>query len=156
MGVFAIVPATDEHAVYLSRRLRAADRVEIGKSAPADILALLRESLKISRWANTGLLDGRVAVIYGVSPSLENPHWGVPWMLASDDAAHIRKEIVLHSRDEVVLMHAHFPFLYNQVHGKNVQCIQWLLWLDFVIDFEHPVQREQGEFLNFWRGNPHV
>jgi hypothetical protein len=156
MSIVQIVAATDAHARHLAAHLREADRVELGTRSPAQLRNLLLESVSISRWANVALLDGEVALMYGVAPTRENPRWGVPWLLGTDLMSKVRKQFIRTCRSEVELMHAHFTFLYNRVHDQNALAIRWLIWLGFVIDFSNPVETDSGTFLNFWRGNPHV
>ena len=109
------------------------------------------DSFEHSRWCNTVLVDGEPAVMYGVAPSEIIPNTGCPWLLGTNKAKALTKELIFQSKPEIELMLASFPFLHNLVHKKNTLSIRWLLWLGFNVDFK----RSHGlndDFLFFFKG----
>ncbi len=147
-----IRPAKPADLRYIGRRLRPADRVELGLADGEDGTPVLFESAAGARWVHVARIGNEPVVVYGVNPSTSNPRWGVPWLLATPHASRLSRAFARFAPAEVDLMHAAFPFLHNRVHGRHHAAIEWLMRLGFVIDFERP----DGDFLNFWRGNPYV
>lgn len=154
MGI-RIVPATFDQAQYIGVRLRLADQREIDAKyeGAGDYVFEVTDSLENSRWCNVVTLDDEPILIYGVAPSQAMPHWGCPWMLATDKMLKLRRRFIKESIDEVELMLVSYPFLHNLVHTKNMRSIKWLSWLGFTIDFEKR-HGPNDDFLFFFKGNP--
>lgn len=150
-----ILPATLDDLAFVGRRLRLADRIELGLG-DEDGTHLLIESAEGARWCNAVHVDGEPAVIYGVTPFVGKPRWGCPWLLATDKASKLRRAFVTHSKAEVELMLAGFPFLHNLVHDRHEDAIRWLIWLGFYLDFANPVTRHGLTFIPFWKGDSRV
>lgn len=151
-----IAPATLDDLAYIGLRLRAADRHELGLGANEDGVHILLGSAESARWCHVARIDGEPVLAYGVNAIQDKPRWGSPWLLATKQARRLRRQFVTQSRDEVALMLAGFPFLYNTVHDRHRAAIEWLMWLGFHIGFDQPQQRHGLTFLPFWKGNPHV
>ncbi len=119
-----ILPATDAHADYLRENLRAGDGLEITclGVTPAEAL---RASLAGSIFAHTGLLDGRVAAMWGVGGS---PLGGVgePWLLTTAEVERIPVQMVRVARREVGAMLGLFPVLQNYVAAEYRQACRFL------------------------------
>ncbi|GAB2493922.1 hypothetical protein [Arenimonas alkanexedens] len=151
-----IQPATTDALAYIGQRLRRADRIELGLGKNEDGVHVLLESAEAARWCHVAHVDGVPAAVYGVNPHGQNPRWGAPWLLATDEARRLRRELLTHSVPEVELMLAGFPFLINIVHDRHHAAIRWLIWLGFTVAFDQPQRRGGLTFLPFWMGNQYV
>ena len=76
-----IVPATEAHALVLSRTLRAADAREI-MAIGSDPEWMVLEAWRGSLFANVALVNGDVAGVWGLFPT-DDPNLGQPWFLTA-------------------------------------------------------------------------
>lgn len=141
--------ASRAHVKRLALRLREADRREceaFGRS-PA---AALRIGLLSSCWALTAFVDGYPHAMLGVVPGSMVDGVGVPWMLATDRALEHPRDLLVHGRSLVELMHDSFLRLENVVSVENERAHVLLRHLGFWIGDD--VRVIGGlEFLPFWR-----
>lgn len=128
-----IIPATVDHIAHIAANMRQGDRAElaaIGRSPESSLWA----SLKVSRVAWTGTIDGVPVCMFGVAPSaMITPRKGRPWMLgtaALDDHAIL---FLRRCRPAIKEMLAHYPELENYVAGSNEKAIEWLRWMGFAV-----------------------
>lgn len=134
MSEYQIVPATSAHAAELALTMRQQDRDEVWAQSALHPALALGASLGGSKQAWTGLVDGRVAVMWGVCPADEmDDSEGIVWLLGTD-------ELVLHARKLIRMarvcldeMHGIYPTLSNHVDERNTVAIRWLKWLGFDI-----------------------
>lgn len=151
MATLTFHPATPERIAHIAAHLRQADRAELAITSPgADVVDILRDSVAAARWAIVASVDGRPAIVYGVTPTAE-PLIGTAWMLATDDLCRVTRKFIARCRAEVRLMQQTFAVLTNEVHRDNVLAIRWLEWLGFTIDRERPTG-PHGELFVFWKG----
>ncbi|MDT3669525.1 MAG: hypothetical protein ROZ37_04220 [Aromatoleum sp.] len=152
-----IHPVTAEDVEFVATHLREADRLELSLSRPAIAPPdTVREAAAISESCRVLRAGDEAVVIFGVVAARADPilHYGVPWMVASDRIAEIRKGFIEASRIEVEAMHARFPVLYNRVHRDNKVSMRWLRWLGFTI--ETTPTGPDNQFLNFSMEHDHV
>lgn len=128
-------PATADDARHIGLNLRASDAREVALMRP-DLPAPV--AVEVSRassiFSRVAEVDGKTAVIFGVTPSGARLGWGVPWLLATDDAMPVAKRLVRQCRPQVDDMHREFACLHNIVHRENHVSINWLRWLGFTVD----------------------
>ena len=137
MTTYEVVKATPEHAVDMAPRLRLADRAEIWASSKATPTRTLLASIKESRWAFAGLVDGEPVCLFGIVPvGLIGPV-AVPWLLATDAMERHARMFLHRSRHTVAIMSQAYPLLVNYVDARNKVSIKWLKWLGF--DIMEPV-----------------
>lgn len=117
--------------------MRAADVEELFDLGLTPTDALLR-SIRGSRDAWAGLVDGRVACIFGVYPLTTLGSEAFPWLLASDLMVQHAKMFLRLNRPYITQLRKDFKWLHNYVSARNLAAIRWLRWLGFVID-ERPV-----------------
>jgi len=129
----AIVPATTAHALELSLTMRQADRDEVIAQSGVHPGLAIGMSLGNSVKAWTGLADGKVACIWGVSADDDDAEVGIPWMLGTDLIAQHSVRFLIESRGALDEMQAMFPILRNHVDERNKAAIKWLRWLGFKI-----------------------
>lgn len=126
-----IVPATSEHVRELALTMRQDDRREVyAQSGIHHALGLgLSFGMSVKAW--TGLADGKVVCIWGVSEGDDGV--GVPWLLGSDLVSQYRRRFIQGCRAAVEEMHDLFPVLENHVDSRNTLSIRWLRWLGFEV-----------------------
>lgn len=135
-------------AALIGSSLRAADLREVQLLSSDPPAQVVETSRGYSDWCRVAEVDGVPAVIFGVTPS-HLPGWGVPWLLATDDAMPVARRLVRSCRHQVGDMHRIYPNLHNQVHRENIVSIQWLRWLGFTIGTVPCGPGEQ--FFLFWK-----
>lgn len=130
---YEILPATEAHARELARTMRPADVAEVDASTGVSPLEALLASLVVSRDPMTGLADGRVVCMFGVSTPVVLSTHGYIWLLSS-------VEVDAHSRAFLRMSHAYvqrarlyYDQLENWVDARHVVAIRWLRWLGFTL-----------------------
>lgn len=139
-----IVVATLDHVRALAPALRASDKAEIAAASGLDPEVALTFSVAASSNAHVWLRDGVPIAVFGCARDLRRPHVGIPWMLATDEAARHPTFLLRKSREWLPKLFEGFTVLENNVDCRNVLAIQWLDWLGFVftgLDPHHGVQR---------------
>ena len=137
MPRYEIVSATQQHVDELALTMREADVEEVWAAA----LKTPRDALQISMDrcdnAQTGLVDGEVACMFGVGEAHLLALEGVPWLLGSDLIAKHSKAFLRRNRSWVSEQKQRYTYLGNFVDSRNKTAIQWLRWLGFEV---HPPQ----------------
>lgn len=132
-------------SIRLADKLRAQDREELDAAGHPDHRRIIAESVAMSDWAKTALVDGEIACIFGVarSGSLLTP-FGVPWMLGTDLVPRHRRVLARLAPVYIRTMLRTYPHLRNTVHARNTIAVRWLKRVGFTFgqDFSHP---ETGE-----------
>lgn len=128
-----VVPATWAHVDELAETMRQADVDEVWASGYLTPSVALSSALRGSLQAWTGLIDGRVACMFGVMPESLMGGSGYPWMLGSDLIERHQKLFLRRCLENVAMMAEQFGYLHNYVDDRNVKSIKWLQWLGFEI-----------------------
>lgn len=113
--------------------LREQDRVECIAGGCADIHAAITEGVAHSLLCWTGLVDERVACIFGVRPITFLGEIGVPWMLGTPLVADNARAFIRNSRPYIAQMLRAYPHLLNYVHAPNHQAVGWLKRMGFKV-----------------------
>lgn len=140
-----IRPAEEADIAIIAADIRPADAVEMAAlgTTPADAM---REGMRLSSWAATGLLDGVPVCMFGVSPQNLILGHGVPWMLSARGVERAQIAFLRRCRPAVEVMRAQYPTLRNVVHVENRLAIRWLAWLGFLFRCD-PVSGERERYL---------
>ena len=133
-----VVPATWAHVDELAETMRQDDVNEIWASSYSTPQTALSCALRGSLQAWTGLIDGRVACMFGVVPESLMGGSGFPWMLGSDLIISHQKLFLRRCRKNVAMMAEQFNYLHNYVDDRNVKAVKWLEWLGFEIGEPEP------------------
>jgi hypothetical protein len=128
-----IVEATLDHAAYIATHMRRADKEEIA-ACGKEPFAALRDSLKTSVCAWTGLVDSEPICMFGVSAVNILGDVGIPWLLGTDKIGENALSFLRRNKAYVRRMFDIFPHLVNFVDVRNHLGILWLIWLGFKID----------------------
>lgn len=137
MAVPEIVTATVEHIEPIAADIREADRAELWAAALISSEAAMRDGLRISDFAYTGLIDGEPVCMFGVSPASLIGGVGRPWMVGTSSLDRHAMIFLRRCRGIVGQMQGIYPLLENYVDCRNVKAIAWLKWLGF--QFDEPV-----------------
>lgn len=94
---------------------------------------------------------GEPFAMFGAAPFPGlDPHYGCPWMLATDAFAEHAMFVLRRTRPYVAIMHRMFPVLVNYVDCRNADSMRYLRWSGFrftAFDPEFGVERRP--FLQF-------
>lgn len=121
----------------LFANLRTSDRIECAAYGD-DVLALIRSSVARSLLCWTGVVDGELAAIIGVTPLDVLNGVGVPWMLGTTVLDRHSRILVRRTPEYIARMLAAFPHLVNYVHAKNTTSVRWLRRLGFTLHEAEP------------------
>lgn len=133
MPVYAIVPATQEHVEQMLPHVRKADRNEVMASSGLPVEDLLARSVRNAEMAWAGLVDDKVACIFGVTGASFLSETGYPWMIGTHLVERHAKPFLRRNRPIVKTMLNRYPYLKNYVDVRNIKAIEWLRWLGFTI-----------------------
>lgn len=133
MPVYAIVPAAQEHVEQMLPYVRQADRHEVMASSGRAVEDLLGRSVAQAEMAWAGLVNDKVACIFGVTGASLLSETGFPWMIGTHLVESHAKAFLRRNRPIVAQMLARYPYLKNYVDVRNSKAIEWLRWLGFVI-----------------------
>lgn len=122
-----VVAPTEAHVEELAAHLRQQDRDELTASGHTDHQRLIADSVAMSDWAHTALVDGRVTCIFGVARhgTLLDPR-GIPWMLGTDLVTQNRRALARLAPVYIRTMLQDYPHLVNVVHARNTVAVRWL------------------------------
>lgn len=91
----------------------------------------MRDGLRRSDWALTGLIDDVPVCMFGVAPKSIVLGEGLPWMLAANGLERAQVKFLRACRPAVRAMVSSYPRLLNFVHADNHVTIKWLRWMGF-------------------------
>lgn len=132
----SIVPATVGHAERIAEHLRDEDRAELVAAVGPRLAAeVVRESIERSMMARALLIDGEVAAIYGVAPSVL-PEAGIVWMVTGtlvDDHPRLFWEQCKRRLTDVF---ERYEAVFNWVDARYSRSLNWLRHLGFTVDSE--------------------
>lgn len=138
MADVLIRPTIPADVDALIANLRPSDYAECLAYGKPDIAAGIVASVNRSLMCWTGLVDGEVAAIIGVSPLSVLGGVGSPWMLGTPVLDRHARILVRKTPDYIDRMLAAFPHLINFVHAKNTTSVRWLRRLGFTLHAAQP------------------
>jgi GNAT superfamily N-acetyltransferase len=130
-----IVEATEAHLVELAQRLRPLDRREVLALGFDDPLVGIKDSAARSDWVKAAVDDvGRVAAVWGVGRSPDDPTRGEPWFLSTPTLARHRRAFLRGSPGEMAALRGQFEALSGLVDGRYAAALRWVRWLGFSLE----------------------
>lgn len=132
---YEIVPATRAHAVELAETMRIADVIELDAMGYTP-LAAIELSLATSRDAFTGMADGVIMCIFGVSSATVLSDEAFPWLLTAQGMPRHAKMFLRLNLAFINDMKRRYRLLWGLVCETNATSIRWLSWLGFNVDHE--------------------
>lgn len=121
----------------LFANLRDSDRIEC-EAYGEDIHELIRSSVARSLLCWTGLADGELGAVMGVTAHDTLAGIGTPWMLGTPVLDRHSRILVRKTPEYIARMLAAFPHLTNFVHAKNTTSVRWLRRLGFTLHEAEP------------------
>ena len=128
-----IVPAEIGHIVQISERLRQRERRAYDQLPDAP--RILTRALAASFIANAALVDGEVAVVWGLSASLLSNSAEL-WMIGTDLIEQHRIAFLRRSLAAIDEFAPYFRNLHGWVAADFAKSIRWLEWLGFEVGRE--------------------
>lgn len=133
MAEIVIRPTQPGDAAQLFAHLRASDLAECQAYGQPDIAAGIESSVRRSILCWTGLVDGELAAIIGVTPVNVLTGIGSPWMLGTPLLDRHQRVLVRRTPEYIDRMLKAFPHLVNFVHARNTTSVRWLKRLGFTL-----------------------
>jgi nitrogenase molybdenum-iron protein alpha/beta subunit len=144
-----IVSTTVAHIEELAKTMRKCDADEVWASGHMTPLEALQRGVALSEESFTGLMDGKVVCIFGVSTVTPFSRDGVPWLLASDLINETQHTFLRVNRVYVNEIKKRYASLENYVDCRNIKAIKWLKWLGFELDEPAPYGPDNMLFRRF-------
>lgn len=138
-----------EDILYLHTRLRKSDVQEIYASHHHDPYSALCLSYYRSLLCFTVVYSGNPVAMFGVVPENYLGHKAVIWLLGTDDLTKHRIRFARHSKKFVGMFLDMYPFIFNFVHDKNKESIDWLKRIGAKIGEPMPYGEEKENFRFF-------
>ncbi len=154
MSRYEVVPATLEHARELAVTMRHEDVLETWAATHMGNYEVLENSVKVSRDAWTGLVDGRVLAMFGVVTTTALSRDGCPWLLGSQEVGAHGRAFARFSKEYIRLIAPRYDTLANFVDANYPEAIRWVRWMGFKIEPAAPFGPEGAPFHLFWMKNP--
>lgn len=154
-----IVPAVEVHIAPIAEKARPADIAELWAIARATPAQCLRQGLRQSANAYTGMIDDEPVCMFGATPYSILSGIGVPWMVGTIalDSLRAQKQLLRHARPVLEAMRRQFPAqLVNVVDDRNEAAKRWIAWLGFTLLDPQPLGRDRVLFRPFYLESPHV
>jgi len=145
---YEIIPATLDHCLEMFPHMRQADIDELDAIGVQPKPALMN-SLRCSMLAWTGLADGEIVCIFGVSSSNLLAGVGQPWLMGTDLIVKHSREFIRRSRPCVRKMLEIYSHLENYVDVRNEKAIAWLKYIGFSFDDPQPFGFKGLPFMRF-------
>ena len=144
-----IVPTTVPHIEELAETMRQCDVDEVWASSHTTPLEALQRGVQFSQEPFTGLMDGKVVCIFGVSQISPLSEEARPWLLASDLIDETAHTFLRVNRVYIREIKKKYPFLQNWVDCRNEKAIRWVKWLGFKFDKPAPYGPDGLDFMRF-------
>lgn len=141
LSIRAALPA-DSFELAPDLRPQDAQEIRAMHGAGADLAEAVRHSIALSSHAWTAYVDGRIAMVGGVSNlgTLLGDNIGSPWLLGSSVTFRRPGVLTRTGRRYVAFMHTIYPELRNLIDCRNTISIAWLQRLGFTVHTDQPVQ----------------
>lgn len=125
-----VEPATQEHADIMAPLMSAQDRAEIEAAGftPRDAL---RYSMEGSVVADTALIDGVPAAMWGICPRSIVGERALLWMLGTPAVQRNAKALLVLSRYFADWAQERYPVLECLIDSRHDKALRWVKWLGF-------------------------
>lgn len=135
MGSPNVIKAEESHIDIIAASMRTGDRMEVWAAGHLSPEVALRESLKNSPFAWTGLSHGTPVLMFGIAEVSALSTTGIPWLLTADGIKNVKLEFIRFSKYYVQQMRKHYCLLENYVDARYKDAVRWIEWCGFEI---HP------------------
>ena len=138
MTVYETVPTEQAHIDELAVTMCQEDIDECWAARHMNPLESLQEGAKVSCDVITGLVDGRVACIFGVAIASKLTGLGAPWMLTAPMLRDHGKAFLSKNKIWMQYQQERWDTLENYVDARHHLAVRWLKWLGFKMDDPAP------------------
>jgi hypothetical protein len=138
----------DDFETVINLKLRQADADEITALTQLNVKDSLTQCIKYSKHTWVGLYNGTIECVFGLGEV--NSQIGVPWFLSTDKFNEFKIAFGKESKRVVDTMLALYPNLINLIDSRNSVSINWLKWLGFTIEYNHPIDYSGHKFYQFY------
>ena len=118
--------------------LRQSDAEEIRAAFGISAEDALVRSLKRAYVAMICHVDNKPLAVFGVGPLSVVTGTGCPWLVATDEIEHCKRDLLEASPQVIEQFHNLFQTLVNWVDARNKRTIRWLKWLGFHMEPAKP------------------
>jgi len=144
-----VVKAQAWHIKRIAKHMRRDDVNEILYSHQSTPEAALKAGFFANGVCWTALIDGKPAIMFGVTDRSLLTGTGTPWLLSTDEIKHIKKAFILESKKYIIEAMKGRTALVNYVHAGNAQSIKWLKWVGFDLEDKTPMGPAGEDFHRF-------
>lgn len=145
----AVRRSVEADIVEIAPRMRQQDVDElwaIGRHTPVEALV---QSLSMSDYTFTGVIDGRPEAMFGLSVISHVTGHGSPWFLGTDEILNHRRDFMRASVQWRDMFLKRTPILTNCVDDRNELSKRWLRWLGFELTDPVPMGYDGHKFRMF-------
>ena len=135
----------------MAYNMREIDVQEVWASSRSRPLEALVNSLKSSERARTGLVDGKIACMFGVCRKNLMSKEGIIWLLGTDLLKKHSIRFLRENKKEIMDISKEFSILENYCDSRNKITLKWLSWLGFTIEEAQPYGIYNLPFHHFYK-----
>ena len=146
---YEVIDTTQDHIEELAETMAEADIDEVWASSHRTPLEALLLSQTVTDDIQTGLADGEVVCIFGVSPLSILSGSGSPWMLSSDLLPKHSRVFARGNKIWMEMQKERWQSMTNHVDARNKRAIRWLKWMGFNFEEAKPHGAEKMPFHEF-------
>ena len=145
----SIRPAFVADALAMGPNMREIDKREAELlTGKAPVEALINQ-VSISQKAWTGMAEGQIVCMFGVSkPGVLSPDV-MPWLAGTDLILKHSREFLRRNKEFLPVMLEGARTAYGMVLAENTAAITWLRWLGFAVHKKAPVTYQGATLYKF-------
>jgi hypothetical protein len=136
-------------ALTMAHKMRASDVDEIWASHRLYPLEGLVKCIRNAERARTGLVNGEIACIFGISRQNLLGTKGTIWMLGTKLLETHGIRFLRENKKEIVAISQEFNIIENYCDARNKVTLRWLRWLGFTIEKAQPYGVYNRSFHHF-------
>lgn len=131
-------PVAAGDADELAKNLRPTDIREIQSTSMTKPLIAIHRCIHRSQFCYTGLIDGKIAFIGGVTETGYLSDKRSPWLLGTDLLEKNYVTFLRYCKFRMPYIKQYWPNLENYIDARSTATIRWLKWLGFTIHEAEP------------------
>lgn len=119
--------------IALAKNMRPEDREEVLIASGQGPLEGLLHSVRHFPKSTWTVADPSICAMFGVSPYPADETIGVPWLLATPQLLHHKRQLFVESKRWVEELGVGYRALVNVVYEKNKSHMKWIEWAGFTL-----------------------
>jgi len=133
----------------LVENMRQADRDEVAAISSRPLRQIVQDSVELSSYVKSGLVNGEIACIWGVCPISIIGSKGSPWLLATPVIEKHPMAFLRRCKPFIKKFRSLYKYMENYVDVRNKVAIHWLKWMGFKFDEARPYGVQNKDFYHF-------